>query len=190
MAPLATNLTRRIYFDYVSSTTAVVAQEHTVMWRHAFDAVDAGALAIQQKFLDFLTLFTAAGFYSGWKVTGVRVSEGNQTFSVPVVMLAGLAAFVGTGSVASAIASSAAIEVVFVGRSPLTGRRTRFSIYGRTYNTITDFRDSAAAATLNAVALLNAATAPRLVALDNTVAVWNQYANLNYNSYWEGELRV
>ena len=183
MAPLADNLTRRVYFDYVTSTTAIVAQEHTCMWRTAFDTPDPNAVNAQTKFLAFLNQYGAAGFWTGWQVTGVRVSEGGNNFSVPVPLTAGLDAFVGTGSTASAIVSSAAIEAVFVGRSPLTGRRSRFSIYGRAFVNIGDFRDSAAGPTLGAVAELNDETPILLVALDNTRSTWAQYNNFNYNSY-------
>ena len=190
MSPLATNLTRRVYFDYLTSSTALVAQNHTVMWRTAFDTPDPGAVNAQTKFLAFLNQYGAAGFWVGWQVTGVRVSEGNQTFSVPVALTSGLDAFVGTGSTATAIVSSAAIEAVFVGRSPITGRRSRFSIYGRAFASIGDFRDSAAGPTLGAVAELNDETPIILVALDNTRSTWSQYNNFNYNSYWESELRT
>jgi hypothetical protein len=190
MAPLATNLSRRTYFDYVTSSTALVAQNHTAMWRTAFDTADPGAVNTQTKFLAFLNQYGTSGFWAGWQITGVRVSEGNQTFSVPVPLTAGLGAFVGTSSTAAAIVSSAAIEAVFVGRSPLTGRRSRFSIYGRAFINVGDFRDSASGPTLGAVAELNDETPILLVALDNTRATWSQYNNYNYNSYWESALRT
>lgn len=190
MAPVADNLSRRIYFDYVTGSAAPVAQAHTCMWRTAFDVADAGAAAVQEKFFQFLTAYSAAGFWAGWKVTGVRVSEGGQTFSVPVTLIANLVAFVGTASSAAAIVSSAAIEMVWLGRSPLTGVRTRFSLYGKAVVSIIDFRDSASVATGNAVGILNANTAPLLVAADNTRSTWYAYANQNYNSYWESALRV
>lgn len=189
MAPLPDNLTRRVYFDYISSSVTLLAKPHTCMWRDAFDLVDAGAAAIQAKFLSFLQAYTVAGFWTGWQVVGVRVSEGNTDFSVPVPIAAGLAAFIGTGVTGAAPVSAAAIEQVWLGRSPLTGVRTRFSLYGRAVPQITDFRDSSSAQTIAAVGILNAAVAPRLVAADNTVATWYPYANLNYNSYWESELR-
>lgn len=190
MAPVAENLSRRIYFDYVTSTNAPVAQEHTTMWRTAFDTPDPGAANAQAKFLAFLTAYGVAGFWAGWRVTGVRVSEGGQTFSVPVTLASGLAAFVGTFSTATAIVSSAAIEAVYVARSPITGVKGRFSIYGRAFASIGDFRDSAGAPTLAAIAELNDATPTILVVADNTRGTWAQYNNYNYNSYWETELRV
>jgi len=190
MAPVANNLSRRVYFDYVTSTNAPVAQEHTIMWRTAFDTPDPGAANAQAKMLAFLSAYTVSSFWVGWRITGVRVSEGGQTFSVPAVLSGALAAFVGTFSTAAAVLSSAAIEVVHVGRSPITGVRSRFSMYGQAYASITDFRLTSGANLLAAIAELNDATPTILVAADNTRVTWAQYSNLNYNSYWESELRV
>lgn len=189
MAPLPDNLTRRVYFDYVTSTTALVAQQHTAMLRFAFDTVDTNAVAAQTKFLNFLAAIGAAGFWVGWRVTGVRVSQGGQVISTPVPLLSGLASFVGTASTATAIVSSAAIEQVAVGRSPTTGVKGRFSIYGRAFANIGDFRDTAGASTLSAIAELNSNAGALPVAADNTRLTWYQYFNFNYNSYWESALR-
>lgn len=190
MAPLPDNLTRRVFFDYVTSITAVVAQNHTAMLRFAFDTIDTNAVAAQTKFLDFLTALGAANLWQGWTVTGVRVSEGGTVISTPVPILPALDAFVGTAPTTGALVSSAAIEQVMVGRSPLTGVRGRFSLYGRAFINIGDFRDTASGQMTAGIAALNSNAGALPVAADNTRLTWYQYFNFNYNSYWERELRV
>jgi hypothetical protein len=192
MAPLAAyNLTTRWYFDYITGNDAAKARAHTAMLRTAFDS-PVSVSEIQDKFLNLLNQLGAPAFRAGWRVTGVRQSTANTDFSVPVPVTTNLAAFVGTGSYTGWVISSEAIERRFVGRSPLTGVKGSFSLYGEANNSIADFRASTSESTgtANVVAALNAASTPRLVVGDNTVATWYAYANLNYNSHWESALRT
>lgn len=192
MAPLtAQNLTTRWYFDYITGSDAVKARRHTAMVRTAFDST-ATSTDVQNKFLSVLNAIGPGGFRLGWTITGVRRSAANTTFSVPVTVIAGLAAFTGTVAYTAWVLSAEAIELRFQGRSPTTGVKTHFSLYGVGNNSIADFRATTSESTgiTNVVTVLNAASAPLLVAGDNTVPVWYPYGNYNYNSYWEGELRT
>lgn len=192
MAPLpAYNLTRRYYFDYITGNDASKARQHTAMLRVAFDSA-ATDTQVQDKFLNILNALSPAAFRLGWKVTAVRKSLHNTDFTVPVTMTANLIAFAGTGTYTGWLVSSEAIERRFLGRSPTTGVKVSFSLYGEVNNSISDFRITSAesAGIANVISILNGATIPLFVAGDNTVPTWYPYASLNYNSYWEGELRV
>lgn len=191
MAPLAAqNLTTRWYFDYVTGNDAAKARNHTAMLRTAA-LTDVTPVEIQDKFLLILNALSAAAFRLGWRVTGVRKSAANTDFTVPVDMTPNLAAFAGTGSYTGWLISSEAIERRFLARSPLTGVRTKFSLYGEANNSIADFRISGgeSGGVTSVVNILNGTGLPLLVAGDNTVPTWYPYASLNYNSYWEGALR-
>lgn len=191
MAPLsAYNLTTRWYFDYVTGDDAAKAKPHTILWRTAFDSATTEA-DIQNKFRGFLLALGESNLRQGWHVTGVRKSLAGTDFSVPVALGADLANIEGTGAYTDWKLSAEALEMRWLGRSPLTGVRARFSLYGFFANVLNDFRYTAAEAAWanNTVGYLNAPSTPLLVAGDNTVATWYPFVDANYNSYWEGELR-
>lgn len=191
MAPLpAYNLTKRYYFDYITGNDVAKARAHTAMLRVAFDSA-ATDTQVMDKFLNILNALSPGAFRLGWRVTNVRKSLANTDFTVPVTMTANLIAFSGTGTYTGWVVTSEAIERRFLGRSPITGVKTHFSLYGEVNNSISDLRITAgeSAGVTGVLTILNSATLPVFVAGDNTVPSWYNYASLNYNSYWEGELR-
>ena len=191
MAPLPPQNTGRVYFDYVTGNAAT-SQEHTVMERFAvgvgFDLGDA-----QQALLDVLTTLGTTAFARGWRVTGVRLSQPGQVFSLPFPLIPALAAFVGAGTALTPY--DEAREVTFQGHSQTSGRRVDFSLYGIDGSTPDNFRVVGGGAGLSslvsaAVAALNAnSAAGYFVTIDGTAATWYDYINYNYNSYWEQEIR-
>jgi hypothetical protein len=85
-----------------------------------------------------------------------------------------------------------------VGRSPTTGRRSRLSLYGTSLlneNFPPDFRLDVGNAGYGAVAaaidVLNSAPGEgtSFRSIDGSPVVWYEYANANYNSYWERRIR-
>lgn len=191
MAPLPTNGTARVFVDYITRTSGGL--EHTLQVRYVGPA--DGGQAAQQAVLNLLTALGPANFNEGWQVLRVRVAPVGSNFSVPVALLPGLDAFVGTDATPLARYQEA-LEVTFQGRSPLSGRRVDISLYGLTAwstNFPEDFRVPAAGA--NWVALAVAALESGVsdnntfFAIDGTAPIWQPYANLNFNSYWERRLR-
>lgn len=191
MAPLPTNGTGRIYFDYVTSNVTGLARAHTLQWRFGGDPTATYLDSLQSKFLSFLNALASSRLRPGWKVTGVRFSSAGNNFSVPVAVLPALASFVGNNATATWPLPQESLELTWQGRSPLTGRRVDFSLYGFATQAINALRDNSSVPfVLNTVAVLNADTPPLLTAIDGTRATWYPYVNYNYNSYWEGELRA
>lgn len=191
MAPLNPNTTGRVYFDYVTGNLAT-SQEHTVMMRFAvgsgFNLGDA-----QEEFLSILTAFGVAEFATGWRVTGVRLSQPLQDISLPFALIPSLAAFVGTGGALGP--SQEAREWTMQGRSFTSGRRVDFSFYGILEADPANFRINAGGSGFPALVALaqQRLTASSLagywVAIDGSAATWYGYLNMNYNSYWERRIR-
>lgn len=184
MAALPDNTTGRVWVDYTAGGAS-----HSLMVRYGpgsnlgycLDALDA-----------ILPTWTGA-LPTSWAVTGVRHSEAGQTFSLPVNIsgyeLNGLA-----GELANGLGPEVAREVVMVGRSLTTGRRVRFSVYGFIFSTPANFRLGPGELPVNSVQSVAAYNAASLsgdafVTIDGSRAQWAAYANVNYNSYWETELR-
>lgn len=190
MAPLPANSTGRIFFDYVTGVQTT-SKEHTVMWR--FDPANQTQLQAQGAFLQFLTLMTAGNFRQGWKVIRVRVAQPYSDFSFPVAVDGSLAGFVGT-NVSAYPQNREAEEWTWQGRSPTTGKRVDFSVYGISSAAPANFRYPVGAGSPawvgQTVDLLNsfASTSAPLV-IDGTRPIWYQYVNEQANSYWEGQIR-
>lgn len=192
MVALPQNNTDRVHFDYVTGVQTT-SKRHTVTFRGVGPVFDTGD--VQDFFVDFLTALGPSVLRVGWKVEGVRLSPVGQNFSLPLPIVPALQAFAGTSAtVLNELQETQ--EWTWQGRSFTSGRRVDFSLYGLVTVPPTNLRYTAGgggspawvAATVNI--LNNHATYPWGPAtVDGTMPTWQQYVNMNYNSYWEGEIR-
>lgn len=185
MAALPPNSTARFWVDYV-----VGANEHTFMVR--FNAATVSAFSVAETIADILG-FVQSSLPSSWVVLRARVAPAGSDISLPFSLAGtGLAGFAGT-NINPLPSNQAPRELVYVGRSPTSGRRVRFSLYGGLFDTPPDYRfgpGETAFAALEIFAALDAASqAGRFVAIDGSAADWYSYVNVNYNSHWESEAR-
>lgn len=190
MAPLPPNSTARFWFDYTTGS-GPLAQTHTTMWRVPDEG--ASSAAVQAKFVAFLAAIGVESFWTGWRVTAVRYSDIGSNFSFPVPLETTLAAFAGDNDTVHPL-SDEAREYVWTGRSPVTGRRVDFSLYGLAVPTSPTFRYTVGdigPTDIVAVSIDALENTPQIgpLAIDGAVPVWYPYVNVNFNSYWEGELR-
>lgn len=182
MAPLPTNNTAVLFVDYTTGGAA-----HTVQLRvPASQGVNVG-LGVMAAFLMALQ----GVLPNAWAVTGTRYRAQNSNLTLPVAPGA-LDGFVGTGG-AQVVRANEALEFVWVGRSPSTGRRWELSLYGIRLSAPDDFRystsnmpPSLATATDT---LISASAAAEIVSIDGDEPIVYPYVNVNYNSYWESRLR-
>lgn len=189
MAPLPANGTTRFFYDYVTGS-GPFAKEHTLIQR-VTGTPDTDAETPQLALSDFLDSIGEGIFALGWQILRVRVQAAGTNFSLPVTMLTELQNFEGS---ASAIAApDEAREWTWQGRSQTSGRHVDFSLYGLNAILPATFRyeagGSSPAWVAASVASLNANNANFFKAIDNSPAVWYQYVNANFNSYWESEIR-
>lgn len=191
MARLPTELTARLWFDYV---TAPNGREHTFMIRPP--AVDgAGRAEAQEAVRLWLVAHGTNWFRTGWRIIRVRYAPAGQAFSLPATLASGLGSFVGANSAAWAT-SREAVETRYVGRSPSTGRRLALSLYGvKSTLSVEGFRLEAGAAgdgltIANVVGLMNTSANEVFGAVDGSVGIWYNYVNIQYNSYWERRIRI
>lgn len=188
MAPLPSNSTDRWFLDYITGSQPTAA-EHTMMIRGDANLGLDGATG---TFLAVLNGVGAAGFWTGWRPIRLRHSVAGSNFSMPVSMGSTLGAFVGTGSGSGYIESCEAVEATIQGRSPTTGRRGDFSLYGirAALGTATFRKTSSDGAPWSALISACQGLAVPLRAVDGSQLSIYPYVNLNYNSYWESRLRT
>ena len=190
MAPLPANQTPRLFVDYISGNLPT-SIEHTMSFRAGVGGTPIDLDALQGKVTSFLLGIGAANLRNGWRVIRVRFQNGGEDFSVPYPLISSLEGFSGSSSV-SLTQDREAIEWSFVGRSFVSGRRVKVSVYGLTVGIPPTFRLTAGAVPwVNAaVAALNEPTEPRLRAIDGTPVNFYPYVNVQYNSYWETRIRT
>lgn len=187
MAPLPQNSTARVFFDYITGNAAT-SVEHTMGFRVASSMDD------NQKQLAVSTFLNAIGatlLVVGWRIVRCRVQAAGSNFSLPVPLIAGLASLAGENLDAFS-PEREAVEWTWQGRSTSTGRRVDVSIYGIAAAVPPNFRIPAGVGSPNwvnnTIAQLNGA-ATEILVIDGTEAIWYNYVNANYNSYWERRLR-
>lgn len=176
MAPLPTESTARYWIDYTTSYGS-----HSMQFRVGTGATDEGFQLFAQGLLDLLTPVLTVG----WAVTGVRRASDNSTISLPATV--SLSADVSTTPL---LETDAPRFVSWVGRGP-AGRRVRLYLYGSTIGIDKNYRK-----TFNELPLIQAVvnhfndnpTYVRTIAED--VPIWNRYANLGYNAYFQRKRRV
>ncbi len=190
MAPLPQNSTGRVWIDYHTGG-GTTSQQHTAMLRFstALGGNPAGALAVLGL---ILTAPGAGSYMTGWAADSARYANEGSDISLPGVLPASLVGFVGTG-VGTITLEDQAREVKFVGRGPVTGRRASFSIYGLLPSLFAskDFRIDRAAENFvgEVLDVIDEMDTGYLVSIGGDRATWYDYANWQYNSYWEGSLR-
>lgn len=189
MAPLPSTATARIWFDYQTGDTG---REHTVQFR--IPGVSSGVLAdAQVSFGSVLTAFGADNLRATWRVLRCRYAALGSTIELPLTLNTFLSSFTGTAAGAFAV-DREAVEVRFLGRSPTTGRKASFALYGVRANLgLNNFRYEVGSIGFGVTAGLVVAElsnpANNFLAIDGNKPVWYPYSTLNYNSYWEAEIR-
>lgn len=191
MAPLPDTNTGRAWIDYHTGG-GVTSQQHSVMIRFNTDTGGnfAGALSVLGL---ILTSVGAGNYFTGWQADSARYALPGSAISLPAPLPAGLASFVGTGQAVATLAEQAR-EVKFVGRGPFTGRKVNFSLYGlnNAQFAAADFRIDRSAENFvgDVLDVIEEMDTGYLVTIGLDRATYYEYANWQYNSYWEGELRT
>lgn len=190
MAPLPANQTPRLFVDYVSGNLPT-SIEHTMSFRAGVGGTPIDLDALQGKVASFLLGIGAGNLRAGWRIIRVRFQNGGDDFSVPYPLISSLASFAGSSNTTLS-QDREAIEWAFVGRSFVSGRRAKVSVYGLAVSIPPTFRLTAGAVpwVASAVAALNEPTEPRLRAIDGTPLNYYPYVNVQYNSYWEARIRT
>jgi len=187
MAPIPPNATARIFVDYITGNGAT-AQEHTLAVRYAPSATPQSA---QTALAVVLNAIGASVMRQGWRVLGVRNQPLGSDFTVPVDVVSQLSSFVGT-STSAWPASNEALELRWVGRDYLYGRKVSFSLFGVGVAVPDNYRfpvgGSSPAWVGSTVSALNTYT-DTFVSIAGNPATWYSYVNAQFNSYWEDRLR-
>lgn len=191
MAPLPPESTGRVWIDYRTGG-GVTSQEHTVMMRYSVPLGGDFTGALITLGL-YLTAPGAGSYFDGWQAVSARYAEPSQTFSLPAPLPAGLVGFVGSGQPTASRADQAR-ETTIVGRDPQLARRVRYSVFGLINSLFTDQDFRIARVEGNIVDdwldLIDESGPAYWVSIAGVVATFNSYANWQYNSYWERELRT
>lgn len=189
MAPLPATNTARIWFDY---QTADTGREHTAQFR--IPDISPGTLAAAQaSFAAVLTALGASNLRETWRVLRCRYAGVGSTIELPLVLASFFDTFTGT-AVGAYPVDREAVELRFPGRSPTSGRKVSFALYGLRANlSLNNFRYESSASGFGAyvaavVGELNGA-GNNFTTIDGTSPLWYPYATVNYNSYWEAEIR-
>lgn len=182
LPPLPANNTSRYFVEYSDGYNP-----HVLVVRALDPRDDANADAAISGFLTALV----PALPEAWQVTGARYQGGGTDFSLPVSLPLTLAVTGTTGLFLDG--REAPRQHTWTGRSLQSGRDTRVGIFGlviatpATYRWVTLAPGSPLADALQA--LRNAQSAGIFCAIDGGDVLWNEYVNVNYNSYWETEAR-
>lgn len=191
MPPLPANSTARLFVDYVTGTSPT-SQEHTLQVRLSGNSQQA-AIDAQSNVLSVLEALTPAAFPVGWQVFQCRFQAQGSDFSVPIGVIESLRTLDTSGDALPPREEPR--EYTFQGRSLTSGRRVDVSVYGLLLGTPDNYRILASQSGLGllvsgAVANLQIAGANgAFLAVDGTAPRWQNYVNVNYNSYWERRIR-
>jgi hypothetical protein len=189
MTPVPVETTERLWADYT-----VLGREHTVMIRgQSMNFPQSGPTVMQQDLWLILDHIKAA-LWGSFSVLRIRYAPAGSTITLPAYMSTELQDL--RGVVASPpTAAEVPVEHIWVGRSPLDGRKSRFSLYGvvlRSGQFNQKYRLIGldhVLLTTSCVALMNGITSSfRTITGSN--ATWYEYVNQNNNSYWESRARV
>lgn len=191
MAALPQNTTTRLFYDYVTGSGAT-GTNHTIAQR--IFGTTANIADAQLIMLAVLNAVTAAQLRAGWRILQVRYQAAGTNFSTPVALSSALALFEGTSAGGWDYIGETR-EWTFQGRSPTSGRKVDFSLYGVTATAPDNFRVAATFEpnnwVANVLAVLNDADNGSIAftSVDGSRALWYGYANWQHNSYWEQEFR-
>lgn len=174
MAPLAVDNTQRFFLDY--STTNL---SHTMMVRTTTPTSGGAFSSFMNAFLTAL-----APELSLITIDGARVAQINTNVSIPIVWSG--AATYGTGSEPLNFRPR---QLAFLGRTA-NGRRARLFVYGGDFTSPNDFRITRAAnANIDAAYDVLELNPQFFAAIDGLATVKYGYVDVNFNSYWEREVR-
>lgn len=184
MAPLPDNATEVWYVDYTTGRF-----EHTFQVRTtngvSINAVDGA--------INFVLGILVNVLPTSWRVIATRRRQAGSNLTFPV-SLPLTEAFQGANAGAIQPLYTEAREVAWVGRGVDTGRRVELSLYGLLIQAMPDnyriFADDAQDGWAGDVQEALNAAANVFITIGGDPALWNNYANVNFNSHWEGELRT
>lgn len=183
LPPLPLNNTARYFIDYTTGR-----KDHSLIVR--VGPASAPAQVDQAVFSILGTLQQVLP--QNWRVTGARFQNARTEFTLPasLPLTEGL---VGTSGDFLLPHNEEPRQVTFTGRSSTTGRKTRFGIFGVNFITPATYRATPEGISGRVGAVLSLlgpfSQDGYFVAIDGSPVLWNQYANVNYNSYWETEAR-
>lgn len=184
MAPFPDNVTQKVYVDYTTGRTA-----HTFLARFVAGLDLATIDGMIAGFLDLLLPVLP----DNWVVTGTRIEAPGASITLPVDLPNTLSKS-GSGIPDTMPEELEPRQVVWVGRSLVSGRRVRVGIFGVLGSTPVNFRHTPETNLLlgDTVPTYLGGVAPfggfRVV--DGSTPYWNSYANFNFNSYWETRARL
>lgn len=184
MADFAPNYTARLRVKYSQG-----GKSHSQTWRVASSVTDPAGLVskVELYYADIEGIL-----YDDFTITGADWALADSDVFLPVTPPASPSGAIG---IAGFKPTDAAAYIGFVGRSTLGGKARIFQ-YGTNYGSnirtgaFDDWRVTSAEAAVisDAVVRLNE-TAPALVANDDAVVVWYEYANVKYNDRWVRRMR-
>lgn len=180
---LPANNTARLFVDYTTGRL-----NHSLVVRYD------GILSLSQVTTGVATFLEAVRnvLPQQWAVTGARVQEAGSLFSLPTA-LGDLDGFVGTNGSPTVNENDEPRQVTFTGRSLASGRNVRVGLFGLLFTTPSTYRLTRDGLATNVGSALDVLAAQSFggvfVAIDGANVLWNQYANVNYNSYWESDAR-
>lgn len=180
LPPLPANNTARLFVTYNDSIN-----EHVAIVRYTSAT---NALSVANAFGSLLTDIEPS-LADGWSVTNVEYQAANSIVRLPV----------GTNGAQGFVSASgffldgaqAPRQTKFVGRSGTSGRQVTFGLFGLIYTTPASYRFTGVLPTWASRILLFLRDFPTeyAVAIDGSAPDWRDYANVNYNSYWETDAR-
>ena len=177
MAALPANSTDRFFLEYNDGQ-----YDHTLLVRwHA----SATTLSAVMASVDDLLTAMADGLYE-ITIKGARSSAAGSNFSFPVVWSGG--ASYGGGAMPGVFAPR---QWTLLGRTT-GGRRARFFFFGVEFDTPNSYRIPRAAGNLvdDALAVIEAGqTAGIYLCIDGAAPIMYQYADINFNNYYEAKVR-
>ena len=176
MAPLPQESTARFWVKYNNGV-----DEHEVMFRHPEESSISALKVVVAAWFDALDPIIYA-----ITIVGARYALNGSTVSNPIVT--GLASGYGTGAMPLV---SGPRELRFEGRS-FDGRRASWSMYAQNIGTpdVYRFLPEANANIDATIAVLGAAAStPDICTISGESPIIYQYANVNFNSYWEEQRR-
>lgn len=175
MAPLANNLTARLFVEYTSGGTA-----HTTLIRLEASATSADAATMYG-------LFTAAAnglMDTSDTFTGARYSAAGSNVSFPIAV----SAVAGTGAV-SEVQDHDANFVSCTGRSA-DGRRAKVGFFTvAAIQGSQNYRIDSPSGAYATFANFFSTNASNLRSASNQQVIWNTYVNYGISAYWQRELR-
>lgn len=175
MAPLAENLTPRLFIDYTSE-----GQQHVMQVRLAIGSGEPEAIAMYNA----ITGALAPQMWNQDSFRGARLSAANSTLSFPIAV----DPVAGTNPFAPGVGKEPAFWSL-TGRDTL-GRRVRCTFFSPYVPQDEEYRDVVSAQpNINGWrnALIQTAGGARSVS--GSPVVWNNYVNIGFNAYYQRKKR-